>query len=561
VDESAHAAASRKGRIGARSCATLDMVTRWMSLRRPLVPCLALLAACAGSAAPAAGAQAAGTLTIDGRGFGHGVGLSQYGAYGYATHGRSYRQILAHYYTGTRIGTVPTRQEVRVLLATGRASVTVTQADHVGAVKLDPRRAYRLEPTRTGGVIVRDDHGRKVVREGGAVRVSAGGGAAPVKLRGPAGDDVTDGEYRGHLVIRPEAGGRVSVVDAVPIEDYVRGVVGAESPAGWPAAALRAQAVAARGYALTTDAGTAGDDFTQYPDTRSQVYHGVAAETAATDAAVAATRGQVVTYRGAPIVTYFFSTSGGRTENGENGFPGAEPQPYLVSVKDPYDGASPQHTWRVRMTLADAAAKLGGLVQGDLERIVVLRRGVSRRVLRARIVGSRGGTEVDGPTLRRRLGLMDTWARFSVVTSTAARRTVRRAAPAPAAPAAIADDTFLGAVALRAAQSASHAARQVAPAVAGQSPQPTTGSALSAPTPTLREVTRRVRVRTLRGHVTISGRRSTVRLRVQRRGGAHWRTVATVHTGRRGGYAVRVAQAGDYRVRAGALVGPVVHVR
>jgi stage II sporulation protein D len=531
-----------------------------MSLCRPPVPCLVLLAACAGSVAPAAWARDAGTLTIDGRGFGHGVGMSQYGAYGYATHGRGYREILAHYYSGTRIGTVSTRHEVRVLLATGRATVTVTQADRVGRVKLDPRRAYRLQPTRTGGVLVRDDRGKKVVREGGAVRVSAGGGAAPVKLRGPAGDGITDGEYRGHLVVRPEAGRRASVVNAVPIEDYVRGVVGAESPAGWPAAALRAQAVAARGYALTTDAGTTTDDFTQYPDTRSQVYRGVAAETAATDAAVAATRGQVVTYRGAPIVTYFFSTSGGRTENVENAFPGAEPRPYLVSVEDPYDGASPQHTWRVRMPLADAAAKLGGLVQGDLERIVVLRRGVSRRIVRARIVGSGGSTEVDGGTLRRRLGLMDTWARFSVVTSAATRRTVHRRAPAPAAPVAPADDTFLGAVALRAAQSASQVARHVAPAVAGQRPQPTTGSALSAATPTRREVTRRVRVRTLRGRVAISGRRGSVRLRVQRRSGGRWRTVATVHTGRRGGYAARVAQAGAYRVRAGTLVGPVVRV-
>ena len=125
----------------------------------------------------------------------------------------------------------------------------------------------------------------------------------------------------------------------------MRGVVAGESPSTWPAAALQAQAVAARTYAITTDAGTSTDGFTQYADTRSQVYEGVAAETPATDAAVAATRGEVVTYAGQPVATYFFSTSGGRTENVENSFLGSRPEPWLKSVDDPYDGASPKHRW------------------------------------------------------------------------------------------------------------------------------------------------------------------------------------------------------------------------
>ena len=87
------------------------------------------------------------------------------------------------------------------------------------------------------------------------------------------------------------------------------------------------------------------DGFTQYADTRSQVYEGVAGETAATDAAVAATRGEVVTYGGRPVATYFFSTSGGQTENVENSFLGAGREPWLKSVDDPYDSASPKHRW------------------------------------------------------------------------------------------------------------------------------------------------------------------------------------------------------------------------
>src|SRR4029453_7120150 len=102
----------------------------------------------------------------------------------------------------------------------------------------------------------------------------------------------------------------------VPRTPDAAGVVARESPSSWPLEALKAQAVTARTYAITTS--KAGTGFDQYADTRSQVYGGVAAESIATNAAVAATGGQVVTYDGAPVVTYFFSTSGGRTENVEN---------------------------------------------------------------------------------------------------------------------------------------------------------------------------------------------------------------------------------------------------
>ena len=105
-------------------------------------------------------------------------------------------------------------------------------------------------------------------------------------------------------------------INAVGLEQYLRGVVAAESPSNWPAAALQAQAVAARTYAITTSAG-GSLGFDQYADTRSQMYRGVASETPSTNAAVNATAGEVVTYGGKPVVTYFFSTSGGRTENVE----------------------------------------------------------------------------------------------------------------------------------------------------------------------------------------------------------------------------------------------------
>ena len=116
----------------------------------------------------------------------------------------------------------------------------------------------------------------------------------------------------------------MQTVNAVGLDDYVRGVVAAEMPSSWAAAALEAQAVAARTYAITTDVG--GNGYDLYPDTRSQMYGGVEAETPATDAAVAATGGQIVTYDGKPAVTYFFASSGGHTESIQNVWAGATPR-------------------------------------------------------------------------------------------------------------------------------------------------------------------------------------------------------------------------------------------
>ena len=156
------------------------------------------------------------------------------------------------------------------------------------------------------------------------LRLAAPKGGA-LTLRGAAANGTRNGRYRGALELRA-VGGRLQAINALDLEDYVRGVVSAESPSTWPAEALKAQAVAARTYAVTTNVGTTTDGIDQYADTRSQMYKGVAAEYPTTDAAVAATAGQVVAQNGKPVTTYFFSTSGGHTENVEDSFIGALPQ-------------------------------------------------------------------------------------------------------------------------------------------------------------------------------------------------------------------------------------------
>ncbi|HEY5286323.1 MAG TPA: SpoIID/LytB domain-containing protein [Solirubrobacteraceae bacterium] len=202
-----------------------------------------------------------------------------------------------------------------------------------------------------------------------------------------------------------------STVKRVPLESYVRGVVSAEMSASWPMAALEAQAVASRTYAITSDAG--GAKFNVYSDDRSQVYRGKAAETSRTNTAVAATAGQIVTYAGKPAVTYFFAGSGGQTESVQNAFPGAEAEPWLVSVADPYE-AGPLRRWSMTMSFAAAGSRLSGLVKGGFSGIEVSKRGVSPRIVSAYVLGTKGRTLVSGPELEARLGLYSTWAYFSV---------------------------------------------------------------------------------------------------------------------------------------------------
>ena len=367
-------------------------------MRIRLATCVALLAL------PVSGAGAASRFTIRGAGFGHGVGMSQYGAYGYALHGWTYDRILAHYYTGTDLGDAGS-STVRVLIQGSVSSAAVSGATSAGGSRLNPGRTYYVKHGSTSGTVALYNAAGKKLKQVSTMLTLRG---SVLRLSGV-------GSYRGSFQFRPSGVFGVQTVNALRMEDYVRGVVSRESPASWPAEALKAQAVAARSYALTTSKG--GFGFDQYADTRSQVYGGVAAETAATDAAVRATRGEVVEYNGEPVTTYFFSTSGGETENVENSL-GGEPEPWLKGVKDPYDSESPKHRWGpYRWSMGYTASRLSGLVKGTFKGIDVVERGVSPRIVLADIVGSGGRTRVSGQTLRARFGMYDSWMYFTSITS------------------------------------------------------------------------------------------------------------------------------------------------
>ena len=349
---------------------------------------------------------AAADVVIDGRGWGHGVGLSQYGAFGFASReGRDHAFILRHYYTGSDLGTAPaTRMRVRLKRARAPKISGATRAvSGSRRVRLRDDRGYRFQPLDVDRIAVIDSTtGRTRARLRVPVTVTGG---ASTRLHGSSESGRSNGFYRGRMVLLREGSG-VLAVNHVSLEHYLYGVVPAEMPASWPAEALRAQAVVARSYALTSRA--SGGNWDVFADVRSQVYQGVLAEVAASTDAVRATRGRVVTVGGEVARTFFFSTSGGRTASNEEGF-GGSPVSYLRSVEDPYDDLSPVHTWTARFSRGEAQRRLRDLVAGRLQGISVASRSPSGRAATVLLRGSQGDATVSAASVRTALGLRSTW--------------------------------------------------------------------------------------------------------------------------------------------------------
>ena len=232
-------------------------------------------------------------------------------------------------------------------------------------------------------------------------------GGRDVCLWERADNGVADGHYRGAIVLRRE-GRHVLAVNHVNVEHYLYGVVCSEMPSGWPLAALEAQAVASRTYALGARRRDA--QFDVFSDMRSQVYRGIRGETPRAVRAVHRTSRRGVAYRGHFAQTYFFSTSGGRTAAVDQVW-GIDPLPYLRSVSDPYDYLSPLHTWTASFTRAGLERRLRKLLRGDFVGVHVTSRTPAGRVKTLEILGSEGSTETTGAAFRAALGLRSTWFR------------------------------------------------------------------------------------------------------------------------------------------------------
>jgi stage II sporulation protein D len=466
-------------------------------------------------------AWAASTLTINGAGFGHGIGMSQYGAAGYAEHGWDHVAILQHYFQGTEPGQTDTNAVVRVLLQQ-TSTPRFTNVTNAGTKKLDPAKTYGAR-AHGDQVDLLNSAGRRIATFDAPLQVT-NSADDPVKLLGTAINGVRDGAYRGWLEFRAGSGGLLAI-NAVGLEQYVAGVIGNEAIPSWPAEALEAQAVASRGYAITTQkGGSAGYDLTT--DTSSQVYRGVAGETPQTNKATNATAGQVMTYDGDPITTFFFSTSGGHTESVQNVW-GGSPKPYLVGVDDPYDTISPYHRWGpIRMSNGAATSRLGSLVKGRLKRIVVTQRGTSPRIVKATIVGTGGNTVVTGDQLKGAFGLRDTWMTFNSATADVElppTTTPTTPATTPTAPTTTTPKNTSG----------------------GASP-----SARIASVPITRP--------RVTGSAWPAAPGTTVKL--QSKAGGAWHTIATTQLGSTRRYKITPPRPGRYRITVGDAPGPIVRL-
>lgn len=219
--------------------------------------------------------------------------------------------------------------------------------------------------------------------------------------------------YRGEIELVLGRSGRLSVVNVVNLEEYLLGVVPNEMSPSWPVEALKAQAVAARTYAEANRGKQKADGFDLRNNTDDQAYGGVNAEQPSTTSAVRATKGQVITFQGRLVATYYHSSSGGHTENNENYWSGV-PLDYLRGVPDddnvPDYGkikGNPNYAWSYQFTPEEFAQKLqlAGYGVGQVKTVTPGPLGASRRPIRWNVSGSGGEATLTMSQIRTVLGL------------------------------------------------------------------------------------------------------------------------------------------------------------
>lgn len=486
---------------------------------------------------------------VSGHGWGHGIGMPQYGAQGFASRdGRGHKWILAHYYQGTTLGQTSVGK-VRILLAEGRSGLTIGSStafkvtDARGRTFSLAKGSHQLAPT----LRVRSANGR--------LRTLA----SPARFkRGTSHLRLNGREYRGELVVHA-SGGRLSAVNHLSLERYLYGVVPDEMPPSWHPEALKAQAVAARSYAVVSRK-TSGI-FDLYADTRSQVYNGVPAEDGRATAAIDATRGQVVRHNGSVAWTFFHSTSGGRTANIEHVW-NTTARPYLVSVSDPHDDLSPYHNWGpFRYSAKAFRARLGSSAPKGALLDATATRNASRRIATVTAKGALGNRQLSGTTFQARFGLRSSWFTVGVL-SLKGRTSVTHGKKV--ALSGIARNVGASAWLERRPWGGSwQRVRDVATGQVSVSVGPKATTSFRLGSPKGKGAAHRVNVATAVGAQVGSARRAIrgtigpgrggVEVQVQRRVNGSWKTIAGATTAGDGSYVARLnVTAGSYRATAKA---------
>jgi stage II sporulation protein D len=404
------------------------MSLRTTAARAGLAVMLASAGTVLGGAAPAvaAGLQVPNhaTIAIHGRGFGHGHGMSQYGAEGAARQGRTAGQILHFYYPHTTTGHHSGRVTVLITENIGQSTKVVAQPGlgvhdlTTGTTTAVPSSGqasnatlWRMSGDGSGGTQVsyRTEawHVWRTLKGNGEFRSTR----APLTL--VLGDSRVS--YRGTLrsMAPISATTHRITVNKVSLEGYVRGVVPREMPSSWHQAALRAQAVAARAYATFEAAHSTDPRFHLCDSSSCQVYGGRSAEQPTSNRAVAATQGEIRVYAGGPAFTQFSASNGGWTSASSQAG-----QPYLPAKQDPYDGWSgnPYTSWTTKVTSA-AIEKVWPRL-GNLTSIEVTGRDGNGkwggRITSIVLHGSKADKDLTGDQFRLALGLRSTWLSFTI---------------------------------------------------------------------------------------------------------------------------------------------------
>ena len=297
--------------------------------------------------------------------------------------------------------------DLRVGLASGRASLIITPAGGKATVQTGSSKTITLAANTAAAIRWQDGAflvGREKLR----------GEVLMIRPNAKAGELSLDGRrYRGALELRHKGGG-LTAVNIVPVDDYLRSVVPEEMPVDWPAEAIKAQSVAARSFALASRGRHAGEGYDLCTTTHCQLYTGTAAEKSASNAAIKATRGEVLTYGGKPIEALFHTDSGGMTENSEDVW--GSHVPYLRAAKDTPAKTMP---WTKTISRADLERKLAakghdiGKVRSlALSPLAIGRaakdRTASGRVKTMTVKGTKGTATLSGTTWRSLLGLKST---------------------------------------------------------------------------------------------------------------------------------------------------------
>ncbi|MDO9557594.1 MAG: cell wall-binding repeat-containing protein [Coriobacteriia bacterium] len=375
------------------------------------------------------------SFNITGGGNGHGIGMSQYGAKGAALAGKDYRWILQYFYTDVTIGAWPARDITVILdpaasstlsytrptwtISSGQPGTTLSINGTVHAAGIYVFTGAGSTISVTGGDLVAP----LVLTTGALVKAESGDPALLSVKEGTGLYNFANGKYRGTLELAA-SGSLLRLYNVLPMDDYLKGVVPREMPSGWPAEALKAQAVAARSYAY------ADSDDIVYCTTMSQAYQGYGAynsvgvwvgEMSSTNSAVDATAGLVIKAGSLVAQAFFFSSSGGHTANNEDVWVSGSPLNYTRGVPDTYEylAGSPYAEWTPRklsgLEIANALRGLSGVpasptwVTG-----IVVERALSGHARYVTFHFSNGAAaKITGDSVRSRLGLRSTRFYFS----------------------------------------------------------------------------------------------------------------------------------------------------